>query len=76
MNLINFVPQNRLMTGKNMSKLGFSDILKSGINTSTGKIKEDRSDLQKFITETLKKQAEVLKLKDISENQLKIVIKL
>jgi len=60
-----------------MSKLGFSDILKNGVTFSTGSpVKENKADLEKFVNEARKKQAEVLKLKDIDENQLKIVIKL
>ena len=65
------------MTGNNMSKLGFSDILKSGVNFATGvTVKEDKAELKKFVNEAIKRQAEVMKLKDIDENQLKIVIKL
>jgi len=60
-----------------MSKLGFSDILKNGASFSAkSSIKEDKMELKKFVNEAIKKQAEILKLKDIDENQLKIVIKL
>jgi hypothetical protein len=60
-----------------MSKLGFSDILKNAASFSTKpSVKEDKMELKKFVNEAIKKQAEILKLKDIDENQLKIVIKL
>jgi len=60
-----------------MSKLGFSDILKNAASFSAqSSIKEDKMELKKFVNEAIKKQAEILKLKDIDENQLKIVIKL
>lgn len=59
-----------------MSKLGFSDLLKTGIILNAGNIKENKSELTQFVNEARKKQVEVLKLKDLNDTQLKIVIKL
>lgn len=59
-----------------MSKLGFSDLLKSGVTLNAGNIKENKLDLQQFVIQTRKEQVEVLKMKDLNDNQLKIVIKL
>lgn len=59
-----------------MNKLGFSDILKGKSTLPPGKIQEDRSEFTKFINETKKKQAEVLKSRDLNVQQLKIIIKL
>lgn len=59
-----------------MNKLGFTDILKQGATLVPGKIIEDRNEFQQFITTTKKKQEDVLKLKDLNNQQLKITIKL
>jgi hypothetical protein len=59
-----------------MNKLSFNDINKLGSTVVSGNIQENKQDLEKFIVETKKKQADVLKLKEVSDQQLKITIKL
>lgn len=60
----------------NMNKLSFNDILKQGSTLVPGKINEDKNEFQKFINETKKQQEQILKLKDLNNQQLKIMIKL
>ncbi|MDP9077808.1 MAG: hypothetical protein M3O71_10325 [Bacteroidota bacterium] len=55
-----------------MNKLSFSDINKLGSNVVSGNVTENKKDFKKFIENTKKKQAEVLKLKEINDQQLKI----
>lgn len=59
-----------------MNKLSFNEINKLGSTVVSGTIKENKQDFERFIDETKKKQAEVLKLKEINNQQLKIMIKL
>jgi len=64
------------VNSENTNKLGFSDILKQGSTLVAGQIREDRQDLARFINETKKEQEQILKLKEVDTQQLKIVIKL
>jgi hypothetical protein len=64
------------INSSNMNKLGFNDILKQNSTLVPGKINENKDDFVKFIEQTKRKQAEVLKLKDLNSQQLKIMIKL
>ena len=73
---IYFCKTKPIMTQKNISKLGFSDLLKSSVNLNSGNIKENKSDFSAFASEIRQKQVDILKSKDLNDSQLKIVIKL
>lgn len=60
----------------NMNKLSFSAFNKLGSTVVSGTIKENKQDFDRMIGEIKKKQQEILKLKEVDNSQLNIVIKL
>jgi len=59
-----------------INKLGFTDILKANTTFKSEKNIESKKELDRFIVSTRKEQEDVLRLKHLNDNQLKVIIKL
>lgn len=59
-----------------MEKLEVSQILVSGAELSAEKLNEKNQTVTKLIDETKQKQAEILKLKEVDQERLRMVVQL
>jgi hypothetical protein len=59
-----------------MEKLNVAQILVKDVKLTAVKLNEENVDVKNLIDETKKKQAEILKLKEVDQERLRMVVKL
>lgn len=59
-----------------MSKLTLSDIMMSGYKVFTGELDTKEKKVSELLERTHKKQAELIKLQDVNQESLRMVVKL